>query len=834
MFALASFFRSHLISTAQSVFTVVALAQTAYPLPARTPDAAPAQSAKASSPADVLVVRTTSGIMRGVARSNGGAQFLGIPYAEPPVGPLRWRAPVPHKRWPGVRNANSFGPACLQPVLGGAWNLYEADHSSEDCLYLNVTTPVWPASGPLPVMFWLHGGANIGGSGSGSLYNDGTIPNHGVILVTINYRLGILGYLAHPKLASESPGHASGNYGLMDQILALHWVHDNIARFGGDPNNVTVFGQSDGAKDAGILMTSPLARGLFQKAIAESGSPFYPSLTSLDQAEQAGQQFAASFPVLDGQNPIDFLRGVPGRDVVAKAANLQWGQAPVSPIVDGWVVPRPPEEVFKAGKEASIPLLLGITTREFGSDEPADNLRAAIENYAGGFAPRALELYGLANGGRGVSDPLYGPAGVQWNADIEFHCPVSTEALWQIAAHEPVYEYEFERAIPGKEAQGAMHSGELDYVFGYFPATGNIGGVFGPVDRQLADLMETYFTNFAKSGDPNGKKDNQNSADLPHWPLLGRSQHYLAFTEDGRAVASTAPLRGPQCDLYRETLAEKMKHPFASSTVQNPLHRRYRDGEILAYNMTGLNESWHYSIQADGMVRKDASGAYFEDYRWANLVSDGQPTALTPGSDSFRERLSLDPDQIITPPDLSNADPKLVGPALDFMTFYADLWLASKTGQLTHAGDHFYVKNGAPSSWANGSQVILGQSAVDFDFTLKSVDPGTGTAVLVARHVPPHKSQLNLPAAWMQTRVADTPNNWVQVIKLPGKFFASVGQETFTDELTVSLVDGKILSATMENPVNTIARMCSDEALTQCDPPQPHEIVRKIQIALAQ
>ena len=244
----------------------------------------------------------------------------------------------------------------------------------------------------------------------------------------------------------------------------------------------------------------------------------------------------------------------------------------------------------------------------------------------------------------------------------------------------------------------------------------------------------------------------------------------------------------------------------ASSTAQNPLHRQYHDGETLVYNMTGLNESWHYTIQAQGIVKKDASGAYFEEYHWTNLVSDGQPTALSPGSDSFRERLSLDPDQNIAPPDLSNADPKLVGPALDFMTFYADLWLANKTGQLTHAGDHFYVKVGTPSSWA----------------------------VLVVRHIPPEKSQVTLPAAWMQAPVSDTPNNWVQVVKLPGKFLGAVGQETFTDELTISLVDGKILSASMDNTVKTIMRTCNDEALTQCDPAQPHEIIRKIQIALVQ
>jgi para-nitrobenzyl esterase len=223
------------------------------PAPPSQSAAASTQSAAASSQIAPLVVRTTAGLIRGIARSNGGAQFLGIPYAEPPIGPLRWRAPVPKKSWSGVRDANAFGSSCSQPLLGGAWNRHDAEHSSEDCLYLNVITPAWPAATPVPVMLWIHGGANQGGSGSGGLYTGGTLTAHGVLIVTINYRLDIFGFFAHPELTRESPHHASGNYGLMDQILALQWVHDNIAGFGGDPNNVTVFGQSAGSIDTGIL-----------------------------------------------------------------------------------------------------------------------------------------------------------------------------------------------------------------------------------------------------------------------------------------------------------------------------------------------------------------------------------------------------------------------------------------------------------------------------------------------------------------------------------------------------------------------------------------------------
>ncbi len=575
MFPPASFFKSHRTVAAQFVLAVTALCLFAQPIKVNAQSAAAAaQNTAASSPNDPLVVPTTAGLVRGIARAKGGAQFLGIPYAEPPLGPLRWHAPLPHKSWTGVRDTKAFGASCSQALLGGAWNRYDHEHGSENCLYLNVITPAWPAAKPLPVMFWIHGGANQGGSGSGSLYNEGTLLDHGVLLVTINYRLGILGFFAHPELTSESPHYASGNYGLMDQILALRWVQDNIARFGGDPNNITVFGQSAGSIDTGILMTSPLARGLFQKAIGESGAPFFPTLMPFDQAQQAGQQFAASFPALTTENPIDLLRSVSADDLITKAAHFQWGIPPVGPIVDGWVVPRSPDEVFKAGKEAPIPLLVGVTTREFGAGDSGDALRKSIQDYAGKFAPQALALYGVADGGQGTNDPLYGSAGVQWSADTEFHCPVSTEALWHAAAHHSTFLYEFDRAIPGQEAQGALHSAELPYVFGSFPTSGNISGKFGPVDFHLADLMETYWTNFAKSGDPNdgssssGSKKagdpnasgDPNSAALPHWPEFNAAQLYLVFTEDGQGVASTGSFRAPQCDLYRDILAVGMKH----------------------------------------------------------------------------------------------------------------------------------------------------------------------------------------------------------------------------------------------------------------------------------
>ncbi len=494
-----------------------------------------------------LVVSTNAGQLQGAARTTGGAEFLGVPYAQPPVGDLRWREPVPAKPWNGVREATAFGAPCAQPDLGG-WNRHDAETGQEDCLFLNVITPSWPAKKPLPVMFWIHGGANEGGTASSALYKDGTLVQHGVVLVTVNYRLGLFGFFAHPGLTRESAHHASGNYGLMDQILALRWVRDNIANFGGDPNNITVFGQSAGSQDTGMLMTS-MGRSLFERAIAESGAPFNPWLPPLAEAERAGEEFAAALKLPAGQDPLAAMRQVPAKELMA--ANSGSHRMLIVPDVDGWVIPRSPASVFASGQEAPIPLLIGVTTREFGSAASAEELRKMIQNAAGSLAPQVLKVYALADTGPASSDPVYGTTADQWAADSVFHCPATTEAIWHSAAQHPTYEYELAHAIPGHEAEGAIHSGDLPYVFGYFPKTGNIAGNFGDTDHKLADLVETYWTNFARTGNPN-------SDNLPHWPELGLSQTYLEFAQDGRTVTATG-LRKPQCDVYREVLAERMK-----------------------------------------------------------------------------------------------------------------------------------------------------------------------------------------------------------------------------------------------------------------------------------
>ena len=261
--------------------------------------------------------------------------------------------------------------------------------------------------------------------------------------------------------------------------------------------------------------------------------------------------------------------------------------------------------------------------------------------------------------------------------------------------------------------------------------------------------------------------------------------------------------------------------------------RHYREGENLTYLMKGVNESWHYEIGTDGIVRKAADGSYFEEYAWSDLRSNGQAVTLPASTMKFRQQLTLDPNHSVGLPNLGQIDPRLIGPVTDMLTFYVDVRLAASTGKLMHAGDRVYVKRGTPASWADGSHVLLGQSSIDFDFTLESIDHSKNTVTLLARHVPPEAPQVKLPTDWMQKSVADSRNNWVQVQKTAGgKYLAAVGKETFDDQIVLSLSNGEILSATMDNTVQTVERECSDAAASQCGEPKPHLIKREIEISL--
>lgn len=272
----------------------------------------------------------------------------------------------------------------------------------------------------------------------------------------------------------------------------------------------------------------------------------------------------------------------------------------------------------------------------------------------------------------------------------------------------------------------------------------------------------------------------------------------------------------------------------AQAAPASPIARHYREGETLHYHMTAANDAWHYTADATSLVKKSADGSWAEEIGWTAMTSDGQPVTLSPATLNFRMTFSLDPSHMPSGPNLAGLDPRFVGPVTDLMTFYVDDWLFQKIPLFHQAGDHFYVPNPNPASWADGTRVLTGTDAIDFDLHLQSMDAAAHTAVLVVHHVPPAKEALKFPAGWMETPIADTPNNWMEVTKTrEGKYQAGAGKETFDVTLTVSTDDGKILSATMDNPVVLSRRICDDAALTQCTKPEPQTIHRHVEIAVA-
>ncbi len=283
-------------------------------------------------------------------------------------------------------------------------------------------------------------------------------------------------------------------------------------------------------------------------------------------------------------------------------------------------------------------------------------------------------------------------------------------------------------------------------------------------------------------------------------------------------------------------LAQSSNTNTIAPAIVKLLDRHYQDGERLSYHMKATNKdktkTLSYEVDAVGIVKRDANNRFYEEYEWTNLVWNNATVSLSPASINFRQPLSLAPDYTLSVPDLSKVQPNLIGPIVDFLTFYADLQLAMRQKNLIKAGDSVFVKNGKPNSWADGMYVSLGEDSVDFDITLKEIDRARQIATVAIRHVPPIKPEIKIPADWMRAPVADTPNNWVQVTKDGDKYIATVGKETFDCEIKVSLVDGKMLSATMDNPVEVIERECTDKALTDYGSPVRYEIRRQIEIKL--
>jgi para-nitrobenzyl esterase len=459
--------------------------------------------------ADSLTVKTEQGKVQGKTINGGKVKaFLGLPYAAPPVGDLRWKAPQAPAKWKGERDGSTFGPHCAQNHVFDDMVFQDAAGAKEDCLFLNVYAPAdATGKGKLPVMFWIHGGGYSGGSSDEPRHNGDFLPLKGVVLVTINYRLGVFGFLATSDLAKEGNGSA-GNYALLDMVAALQWVKANIGRFGGDAGNVTIFGESAGSFAVSTLMASPMAQGLFQKAIGESGAAFSDVLPTdtLDVRLKKDDDWVASL----GVKSLAELRALP-TDKILDAVKAKHGGFP--PDIDGKFLTEPVPDTYAAGKQAHVPLLAGWNRDEgsfLGNGMTVEKWKAMA---AGMFKDRAAEFLTLYPGD---TDEQAVDSAIAYGSDafIAF-------GTWKwLEAHRktgdsPVYRYHFElRALPSKYHAGtfAFHSDDIEYVFGTLDT--RPGETVRPEDRTLSDQMMSYWTNFAKTGDPNG-------AGLPAWPKYG-------------------------------------------------------------------------------------------------------------------------------------------------------------------------------------------------------------------------------------------------------------------------------------------------------------------------
>jgi para-nitrobenzyl esterase len=498
-------------------------------------------------------IRIETGLISGipVGENKDVRVYKGIPYAAPPIGDLRWKPPQPAKPWQGVRQATQYGPSCPQPdILERAYGI-KTGPTSEDCLYLNVWTPAKKPDQKLPVMVWIHGGGYIAGSGSSQVYDGQELARQGVIVVTINYRLGPFGFLAHPLLSKESEHGVSGNYGLLDQIAALEWVKRNIAAFGGDPNNVTIFGESAGAGSVCYLMVSPLAKGLFHRAIAQSGSALgqnrhlRQTWYGLEPAEKLGERFAQQL----GCETLAAMRAKSAEEILAKSStelSFFFGRGDrFGPIVDGWVVPDDPGAIFEAGEQHKVPLIVGSNADEgtiFTASLPqmgVDQYKAAVSALYKTHADKVLALYPVDNPNqvRSMVSRLIGDSAFIANARLFARLHSRTNKVF-------LYHFTWVRPDQRGAALGAFHGSEIPYAFGNIKAL----VAAGEKDRTLAQTMSAYWACFAASGDPNRKG-------LPEWPAYDpASDRYL---ELGDPISIKSGLRKQECDLFEKISAER-------------------------------------------------------------------------------------------------------------------------------------------------------------------------------------------------------------------------------------------------------------------------------------
>jgi para-nitrobenzyl esterase len=492
-------------------------------------------------------VTVSSGALQGTV-SGAVESFKAIPYAAPPVGALRWEPPQPVARWDGVRAATKFAPDCMQQPFPFD-QATSTGGFSEDCLYLNVWRPAGGGGQKLPVMVWIHGGGFVNGGSSPAIYDGSAFARKGVILVSLNYRLGRFGFFGFPALTAEHPDGLLGNYGYMDQIAALKWVQANIAAFGGDPANVTVFGESAGGGSVHMLLTSPAAAGLFAKAIVESGGgrgnlmgprQLHGDLPGMPSAETIGVNFAQA----NGINGTDAsalaaLRALPADKVVAGLGMMSMMQASgpptySGPVVDGKIVLRSPEDAYKAGLQARVPLMVGANDADIGFSM-AQTVDQAVAPF-GADKDAAVAAYDPGHTGDAHI------VGMSIAADRMMVEPARFAAQEFARGGLPAYEYRFsyvssysadtlaKSPFGAMMAKGAQHASEIPYVFDTVDAA--FGGNAAPADKAIADTANSYWVNFAKTGNPNG-------GSLPEWPAYAPSADVLMnFTPDGPKAMS--------------------------------------------------------------------------------------------------------------------------------------------------------------------------------------------------------------------------------------------------------------------------------------------------------
>jgi para-nitrobenzyl esterase len=499
-------------------------------------------------------IQIDSGLISGTV-SDGLHIYKGIPFAAPPVGNLRWKSPQPVTPWQGVKQCSEFGPVPYQWAALGP----PPTNSNEDCLYLNVWTPAKKQSDRLPVMVWLYGGGFRFGSGSTALYDGVNLANRGVIVVTLNYRVGTLGFIAHPLLSKESGHDSSGNYGILDQIAALKWVQKNIAAFGGDPNRVTIFGESAGAISVACLMASPLAKGLFQRAVSESLAELgllahhRESRFGIDPAEKQGERLAKDLGCDTVPDPIACMRAKSAQEVMAAgkppADYLSPGYR-YGPIVDGWLLPDLPLNIFESGKQHDVPYLLGSNADEWALFQlrltmTADSYQAYVKKTAGEYAQQVLTMYPATN------DEQAKTAEKDVLTLYAFTCPAKAYAAAMEKVATPAYLYQFTRVPPGASKLGAFHALEVGYVFGNLVPilpTPDPEAYFDNTDKALSGTMMSYWTQFAASGDPNQKG-------LPQWPAYKpKTDQYL---ELGDKIEAKSGLCTEACSLFQKIAREK-------------------------------------------------------------------------------------------------------------------------------------------------------------------------------------------------------------------------------------------------------------------------------------